>query len=226
MEHDDGSRGWGENIRPIISRQGTSATNKYIKDPIPSRPHTVSANTTGTQAASASNFQSNDATPISGNLDGRLVAVQKEISAIKSGILIAQKQALVKAGKLLIEPSSSHVVPLPAATQPSVVRNAAHHRPIVLGLLAEASNEGKDADLLCLEATASDDNGAELKKRKHAKAVMETHDEDTVCSGDVGLETVVLRNGNGNDNVMVIDNPMYDANNVTAGPDDQACREP
>jgi hypothetical protein len=28
MDHDDGTRGWGENLRPLITRIGTSATNK------------------------------------------------------------------------------------------------------------------------------------------------------------------------------------------------------
>jgi hypothetical protein len=49
----------------------------------------------------------------------------------------------------------------------------------------------------------------------------------------VGLAIDVTRQGNGIDDVVFVDNPMYDANNVmldannvTAGPDDQACREP
>jgi 14-3-3 protein epsilon len=33
MEHDDGVRGWGENLRPLIKRMGTPATNKYLKYP-------------------------------------------------------------------------------------------------------------------------------------------------------------------------------------------------
>jgi hypothetical protein len=95
-----------------------------------------------------------------------------------------------------------------------------------LGLLAEADTNGQGADLLRLDAAGSDDNGVELKKRKRAKAVNVTHAEDSLCSGVEGLENDVTRHGNGNDNVMLIDNPMFDANNVTAGPDDQACREP
>jgi hypothetical protein len=47
-----------------------------------------------------------------------------------------------------------------------------------------------------------------------------------LCNGVEGLENNVTRLGNGTDNVMLIDNPIFDANNVTAGPDDQACREP
>jgi hypothetical protein len=66
----------------------------------------------------------------------------------------------------------------------------------------------------------------ELKKRKRAKAVNGTHAEDSLCNGVEGLENDVTRLGNGTDNVMLIDNPIFDANNVTAGPDDQACREP
>jgi 14-3-3 protein epsilon len=233
MDHDDGTRGWGESIRPLSSRQGTSATNKYIQDPIPSRPYAMSVNATGTGAAPAPNSQPNDSAPISGNLDGRIVAVQKEISAIKSGILIAQKQALVKAGKVSHEASSSHVAMLPAATPTPLAYTSDQQRPVVLGLLAEAPNKGQGADLLCSEDAETEDNGAELKKRKRAKAVKSQTAEDTICSGSVGLAIDVTRQGNGIDEVMFIENPMYDANNVMldvnnvmAGPDDQACREP
>jgi hypothetical protein len=226
MDHDDGTRGWGDSIRPLLSRQGTSATNKYIKDPIPSRPHAVSADATGTNAAPASNLQPNDSTPISGTLDGRIVAVQKEISAIKSGLLIAQKHALVKAGRIQHAASSSQSALLPLATPAPIVCTSEQRRPIVLGLLAEAEPNGQGADLLNFDAAGSEDNGAELKKRKRAKAVNGTHAEDSLCNGVEGLENDVTRLGNGTDNVMLIDNPIFDANNVTAGPDDQACREP
>jgi hypothetical protein len=226
MDHDDGTRGWSESIRPLTSHQGTSATNKYIKDPIPSRPHAMSANSTGTQAAPVPNFHQGDSTPISGNLDGRIVAVQKEISAIKSGILIAQKHAMVKAGKLSNEASSSLAAMLPSATPQQAVSTTDQQHSAAFGLLPEAPTKGEGTDLLCLEFAEGDDSGVELKKRKRAKAVKDQHSEITMCSGVVGLETVVTRQGNGTDDVMFIDNPMYDANNVTAGPDDQACREP
>jgi hypothetical protein len=193
----------------------------------------MSVNATGTGAAPAPNSQPNDSAPISGNLDGRIVAVQKEISAIKSGILIAQKQALVKAGKVSHEASSSHVAMLPAATSTPLAYTSDQQRPVVLGLLAEAPNKGQGADLLCSEDAETEDNGAELKKRKRAKAVKSQTAEDTICSGSVGLAIDVTRQGNGIDDVVFVDNPMYDtnnvmldANNVTAGPDDQACREP
>jgi 14-3-3 protein epsilon len=226
MDHDDGSRGWSESIRPLTSHQGTSATNKYIKDPIPSRPHAASANNAGTKAAPVSTFHQAKSAPFSGNLDGRIVAVQKEISAIKSGILIAQKHAMVKAGKLSNEASSSLAAMLPSATPQQAVSTTDQQHSAAFGLLPEAPTKGEGTDLLCLEFAEGDDSGVELKKRKRAKAVKDQHSEITMCSGVVGLETVVTRQGNGTDDVMFIDNPMYDANNVTAGPDDQACREP
>jgi hypothetical protein len=80
--------------------------------------------------------------------------------------------------------------------------------------------------MACVEAAEFEDNGAELKKRKRAKAINDKQVVDLMCSGDVGLENDVTRQGNGIDDVMFIDNPMYETNNVTAGPDDQACREP
>jgi hypothetical protein len=225
MDHDDGTREWGESLRPLISRMGTSATNKYIQDPIPSRPHAVSVNGTGTQAAAATGFKPNASTPNSGNFDGRIVAVQKEISAIKSGILSAQKQALVKAGKNSHEASSSHIVVMPSAAPSPVDSTIARHRPIVLGLLAEPQNKVQVADLSYVEAAEYDENGAELKKRKRVKAAKDTQDVDIIGSGAEGIEIDVTRDRDGINNVMLIDNPVYEITNVTAGPDDQACRE-
>jgi hypothetical protein len=51
MEHDDGVRGWGENLRPLVKRMGTLATNKYLKDPIPSRPQPATASVPNFQSA-------------------------------------------------------------------------------------------------------------------------------------------------------------------------------
>jgi 14-3-3 protein epsilon len=224
MDHDDGVRGWGESIRPLITRMGTSATNKYIQDPIPSRPQNMSSFDTGSPSAAVPNANSHVAAPNSVTLDGRIVAVQKELSAIKSGILIAQKQALVKAGKLTYEASSSHNVVLPFATPPPAESDMVRHRSVVLGLLAEPHIQVQDDDSLALEAADTDEKGADLKKRKRAKAVKDKQDEDTKCSGAMGLDSVVTRPGHGINDVMFIDNPMYEETNVTAGPDDQACR--
>jgi hypothetical protein len=74
-------------------------------------------------------------------------------------------------------------------------------------------------------AAENDDSGAELKKRKRGKAVKDIQDDGTIGSGAEGIEIDVTRAGDGCNDVMFIDNPMYEATNVTAGPDDQACRE-
>jgi 14-3-3 protein epsilon len=233
MDQDDGVRGWGENLRPLPTRIGTSATNKYLKDPIPSRPQNMSAAGTGSSFATAPSFPPPESTPNSVNLDGRIVAVQREISAIKSGILDAQKQAMVKAGKSTYAASSSQNLMLPTATPLLTVGDVPRHRPIVLGLLAEPNTHVHGADTFDSEAAETDEIGADLKKRKRAKAVETSKDAETICSGAVGLAIDVTRQGNGTDDVMFIDNPVYDANNVmldtnnvTAGPGDQACREP
>jgi 14-3-3 protein epsilon len=227
MEHDDGVRGWGETLRPLIKRVGTAATNKYLKDPIPSRPQVAfDINTGSHSAAAAHNATFPTTTPAAGNLDGRIIAVQKEISAIKSGILQAQKQAIVKSGKNPNGASSSHnsmalsVTPSPAdCTTP-------HHRPVVLGLLAETHIQSQGEDLLYLQAARLDASGVELKKRKRVKAVSEVQEADNMCIGVEGVETVGTIVGNGTTVVMSMhDNPMYDETIVTAGPDDQACRE-
>jgi hypothetical protein len=185
MDHDDGARGWGESIRPLITHMGTSATNKYIKDPIPSRPQNVSSSSTGIPSAAAPSATPHASTSISVNLDGRIVAVQKEISAIKSGILIPQKQAMVKASKLTHEASSSHNAVLPFATLPPADCDIVRHRSVVLGLLAEPHIQVPGHDSVVVEAADSDENRADLKKRKRAKAVKDKQ--------DVRLCVVVLR---------------------------------
>jgi hypothetical protein len=163
--------------------------------------------------------------PATGNFDGRIIAVQKEISAIKNGLLTAQKQALAKSGKSLIGAASSHMPPVTPNSLPMIESNNAQHRPVVLGLLAEGHIQARGDGFLCLESAENDDTGAELKKRKRAKAV--TNDQEAVDTMTSGVEgTVGPSLGVGVDNVIEIhDNPMYDEPIVMAGPEVQACRE-
>jgi hypothetical protein len=206
MEHDDGTRGWGENIRPLIKRMGTAATNKYLQDPIPSRPHAASGTSTGSQSAFSQGSDPTPAQPAASNFDGRIVAVQKEISAIKSGILIAHKQALVKSGRNFNDAGPSQA------------------RTVVLGLPATPHYQPQGENSLGLEGDETEDSGADLKKRKRAKAGTNTQESEAVTNGDEGILDHNL--GIGLDNVMTVnDNPMFDASIVTAGPEVQACRE-
>jgi hypothetical protein len=172
LEHDDGTREWGENLRPLANRMGTAATNKYLKDLIPSSPQASSQTGAGPQfaAAAAHNVTPTTATPAVGNLDGRITAVQREISGIKRGILSAQKQAMVKSGKNPNVAPASHNVIVLSATPSSAVDISFHNQHVVQGLLAEppASTHGEDNS--DLKATDLDDIGVELKKRKRAKA--------------------------------------------------------
>jgi hypothetical protein len=227
MEHDDGVRGWGETLRPLVNRMGTAATNKYLKDPIPSRPQNASDIGTGSQFAAASNNANfPTTTPAASNFDGRIIAVQKEISAIKSGILIAQKQAIVKSGKQPIGASSAHNSMVLSATPSPADCTNPQHRPVVLGLLAETHAQSQGEDLPSIQAAEMVDSGVELKKRKRVKAASEVQEADNMCIGVEGIETVGTSFGNGINVVMSLhDNPMYDETIVTAGPDDQACRE-
>jgi hypothetical protein len=228
MEIDDGTRGWGENIRPLVKRMGTAATNKYLQDPIPSHPHSASGSATGSGSGSQTGFShatSYTSTPsTAGNLDGRLIAVQKEISAIKSGILSAQKQALVKSGRNINGAGPSNIPIIPAASSPLLVGNKIQPRPVVLGLPAETHSQPQGDTLLCLEAADNDDSGTDLKKRKRAKAAGVNQEAENMS---VGVEGIVGPSiGIGMDNVISIhDNPMYDVSDVTAGPGVQACRE-
>jgi hypothetical protein len=164
----------GENIHPLVKRMGTAATNKYLQDPIPSHPHSASGSATGSGSGSQTGFSHaapyTSSPSTAGNLDGRLIAVQKEISAIKSGILSAQKQALVKSGRNINVAGPSNTSITPTASPPLLVGNKIQTRPVVLGLLAETPSQPQGDTLLCLEADDNDDLGTDLKKRKRAKA--------------------------------------------------------
>jgi hypothetical protein len=224
LEHDDGTRGWGDTIRPLIKRVGTAATNKYLQDPIPSRPQGASGSNTRSHADFSNDIPHATSSPAAGNLDGRIIAVQKEISAIKSGILSAQKQALTKAGRIQTGAASSHT-PSVSSVLPSLLENNTEQpRPVVLGLLAERHNNAQGESLICLEAAEHVDAGADLKKRKRAKATSSIQVTETLTSGVEGFVGPSL--GDGMDIVISVhDNPMYDESDVTAGPEVQACRE-
>jgi hypothetical protein len=122
------------------------------------------------QAESPRDTSHNSPPPVAGNFDGRIIAVQKEISAIKSGLLNAQKHALSKSDKSQIGAASSHIPLMISDSPPLLESNCTQHRPVVLGLLAEGHNQVQGDDLLCLESAEVDDTGADLKKRKRAKA--------------------------------------------------------
>jgi hypothetical protein len=108
---------------------------------------------------------------------------------------------------------------------PSLLENNTEQlRPVVLGLLAERQNYAQGESLICLEAAEHIDAGAELKKRKRAKAVTSNQEAETLTSGVEGIVGPSL--GDGMDIVIYVhDNPMYDVSDVTAGPEVQACRE-
>jgi hypothetical protein len=203
---------------------GTAATNKYLQDPIPSRPQTAPGSGSNSQAENSHGTSQTAPTPAAGNFDGRIIAVQKEISAIKSGILSAQKHALTKSDRSQNGAGSSYLSLV--ASDPSLLleSNNSHTRQVVLGLLAVGHNQPQGEDLTHLEAIDTDVTGVDLKKRKRAKATSITQAAELMTSGVEG--NVGPSIGIGMDNVMSIhDNPMFDVPNVTAGPEVQACRE-
>jgi hypothetical protein len=169
MEQDDGVREWGDNIRPLIKRMGTAATNKYLQDPIPSRSQFVTGSGSGTQGVSSHDTTNSHPTPAASNLDGRLVAVQREISAIKSGILTAQKQALAKSGRNLFGVGPSHIPLVSTDSSSLAVSNMSQSQPVVMGLLAEPTIQPQGDNILCLEAAESVEVGVDLKKKKASK---------------------------------------------------------
>jgi hypothetical protein len=132
---------------------------------------------------------------------------------------------MVRPGKVVIGAASSHG---PSESNPSLTScESDQHRPVVLGLLAEPHNEHQGMVLMCLQAPDQVDSSGELKKRKRAKAVSDKIEAETMSFGVENATDVGTNLGNGRDVVMSThDNPLYDEKNVTAGPDDQACREP
>jgi hypothetical protein len=237
MDHDDGVRQWGENLRPLINRMGTAATNKYLKDLIPSNPQTSHNMDTGSQhtAAATPNAAHTPSAAPAGNFDGRIIVVQREISAIKSGLLSAQKQAMVKSGKNLNGASASHNSVVLSATASQAVFPKSHQHSMVQGMLAEPPTITHGEDSLSLEATDMDETGAELKKRKRAKATEVNNDAEHMTIGAEGLDAVGTSAVMGGNVIMSMhDNPMFDVTDVTdvtettdvtAGPDVQACRK-
>jgi hypothetical protein len=100
------------------------------------------------------------------------------------------------------------------------------HQPEVHGLLAEPPASTRGEDIFCLKAIDLDDTGVELKKTKRAKATSGNKEADNMNIGAEGLDVVGTSLGMGmNDVISFHDNPMFDVTDVTAGPDDQACRE-
>jgi hypothetical protein len=233
MEIDTGVRGWGDNLRPLIRQMGTAATNRYLQDPIPSRPHTASDFGTGTQSAQTYSAIAPHSSPTASNFDGRISAVQREISAIKSSILSAQKHAIVKSGRSLIGTSSSHISSLPPTAPALLGCSNTQHRPVVLGLMAEAQNQPNGEDILLIETADPNVDSVEVKKRKRAKAVNDNKSDQnveqqaaTMTVGVEGTNVIGTSLGQGLDVVMTThDNPMYEETIVTAGPEVQACRE-
>jgi hypothetical protein len=101
---------------------GTAATNKYLQDPIPSRPQTASVSGTNFQAENSHGTSQTAPTQAAGNFDRRITAVQKEISAIKSGILSARKHALTKSSRSQNGAGSSNLL-LVALDPPSLLES-------------------------------------------------------------------------------------------------------
>jgi hypothetical protein len=202
---------------------GTASTNKYLQDPIPSRSQFATGSGSGTQGAFPHDTSNSHPTPAASNLDSRLIAVQREISAIKSGILSAQKQALAKSGRNLNGAGPSHMPHMSTESSSLAVSNMTQSQTVVMGLLAEPNNQPHGGNTLCLEAAENDEIGVDLKKRKRAKA-----DSQEAASVTDGVEgTVGTSIGIGvNDVISIHENPMYDVTFVTAGPEVQACREP
>jgi hypothetical protein len=140
----------------------------FQQDPIPSNPQASHNMDTGFQhtAAAAPNATYTPPTAPAGNFDGRIIAVQREISAIKSGLLSAQKQAMVKSGKNLNGASASHNSVVLSATSSQAVFPKSHQHSMVQGMMAEPPAITHGEDSLSLEATDMDESGVELKKKE------------------------------------------------------------
>jgi hypothetical protein len=83
MEEDDGSRGWGEWLRPVIRCMGSASTNIWLQDPIPSRvqqdQQVPAAGFNGLHMGTLNSTSSGKT-----YLEGRISVVHNEINDIKS----------------------------------------------------------------------------------------------------------------------------------------------
>jgi len=114
IEEGDGSRGWGEELRHVTRRIGTTATNTWLQDPIPSmwlKEGAMSGEVQNVASAGKSNVGSSTMV----TLDGRINVVHHEISVIKTGILVAQLSTLTRRSKSLLGAafSSGSMLPSP-----------------------------------------------------------------------------------------------------------------
>jgi hypothetical protein len=229
LDSDDGVREWGVELRPVVRRVGTAATNRWLQDPIPSvMPRTVNA--FGGTHAGTSNTADDGNVNIS-SLGGRLNALHNEINSIKNGIMIVQNNSLAKSGKAITAMHLNSALPSSSASASATVLNIS--KPVVLSLPAAPTDGARTENVAAPNESEAEDIRSEIKKRKRMLAEclqsgapqndIEFSFADDGVNGDTELGDNVSEGG---DIVMnVCDNPLFENIDVSAGSDDQACRE-
>jgi len=210
LEADDGIRHWGPYLKPAAHRIGTAATNRWLQDPIPP---TVPRQTTVDATVPAGRDTTDAGTGNLTNFNDRMLAFQHQLTAMKQDVLAAQNAMIVKKGNSSNSACKVHL--LPSSSTGTSASSLLSARPLVLGLPAGPFvTEHHEA----IQA----DNGSELKKRKRALAIQ--NGEIDTTDGVVGNNVIGTNVSHGGDvDMNVFSDFLFDEQDVTAGPDDQAC---
>lgn len=215
LDSDDGVRNWGIELKPVTTRIGSASTNKWLQDPIPD----VMPNQNNFQAGSSAGRTTIDASVVNlNNFNDCMLVVD---NAIKHDVLAAQTamQAKHDTGGV-----GCQIQLLPSSSTRTSASNLHQGHSIVLGLPAApftftgAKHPPSEGDGIL------DDAGSELKKRKRVLA-LQNGESSFAAVGVVGNDVIGTNVSVRGDSAMnVISNPLYDEQNVIAGPDDQVCQ--
>jgi hypothetical protein len=174
LEADDGVRNWGPDLKPVASRIGSAANNKWLKDPIPS---VVPRQTPqAPMPAAGRNFHPGGAASAV-TFNDRMLAVDSQIAALKNDLLAAQNLAKVK--HVASDNRTCQVHLLPSVSAGLSASTLITGCPVVLGLPAApfTSEESEDDQ---------DVTGSELKKRTRMMTLQNGAITSFAADGDGG----------------------------------------
>jgi len=192
-------------------KDSSVATNRWLQDPIPpSMPRHTHVPTDVPIGRTAQD--GGTAVP---SFNDRMLVVQTQITAIKHDVFVAQIAA--KAKQVSGANCSCQVHLLPSFSAGNSASNLLTGRSLVLGLPAGPFSNTNGEEF-------QDDIGSELQKSKRVLGLQNGATTSFAVDGDEGTIVIGTNVSHGGDIEMnVISNPLFDEQDVMAGPDDQAC---
>lgn len=210
QEHDDGKRGWSVNLKFEPRKMGTAATNKWLHDNVvgeSSGAHKMPTSAVPIEPAAKMNSNSpTAATSTMVTLGGRVTALDKELDSIRSDMFVAH---------LFVNPLVICAGPSKAGGKKLMLSPASVVRPTVLALKAVPN--------------ADEDESPDLRKWKRsvkqpaADSSVDTIMFNAIIDDSQEVENVV--NEYSRVQMSISDNPLYENDVLTAGPEHQARRE-